>query len=212
LTIGITLINIIIQILMPEILIKYRHKEESDTLAKHWKVILKGLAFIISGVAIYFICENEVRTINIIMLSIISMLMGLVISIDIRVRIIPNILLLVMLICTTIYLYTNYDITQVFINFGFMCGMVASLLLLTNLLGFSGYFGAGDIKLISVGTYLLGISYFGFTLMWIGMIVAMIISLLPLLLMKKITLKSMIPFGQFISCGILLGMVVLYIY
>ena len=130
----------------------------------------------------------------------------ILIIVDLRLRLIPNEVLLWMLIFGVVM--------QVIVNgFGALFGCIFASAMVFGLFGMLGNFmgfykiGAGDCKLAMVMTMSLGYplvltSLFGFS----G---SMLLFCLIGLLLKKITLKSYLPLGPFMVPGFWVGLVIL---
>lgn len=120
---------------------------------------------------------------------------------DARVRIIPNVLLLVLLFIMTLYKIIKCDYMSIPVGFGYLVGMMLLVIGMTKMFGYGNSFGAGDIKFLSVAAYCC--IYELIVPLLLGLAVAQVIISFTLLLMKKATLKSMIPFGPAISIGLI---------
>ncbi|MBQ7129856.1 MAG: prepilin peptidase [Oscillospiraceae bacterium] len=130
----------------------------------------------------------------------------ILILVDLRLRLIPNEVLLWMLIVGVIM--------QVWVRgFGALFGCVfASMIvfcLFATLGNFMGLYkiGAGDVKLAMVITMSLGYPTILTTLL--GFSVSLLLFCVIGLLLKKITLKSYLPLGPFLVPGFWVGLIVL---
>lgn len=197
---------------LPGRIMKSKHKEDLAGKTKRIAVtVLSEIAFLAADA---WLLVKEPDLISFLLLSAILMLSGAIVIIDTRCRIIPNLCLFPMLLLATGYLVRSIvmgadwgilissTVSMIFVCFG----MIA----LTNMLHFQGYLGAGDIKYCAVGAYLFSFSA-RFAGMLIGIVVSMLIYLIPMLLAKKITLKSLIAFGPFIGFGMMSGICGMYL-
>jgi leader peptidase (prepilin peptidase)/N-methyltransferase len=121
--------------------------------------------------------------------------------IDYRHQIIPNSTVIFILILGIINLFINMDNYLSYI-IGFF---VASVPLLILAIISGGKMGGGDIKLMAVAGLLLGWEYILLALM-IGSIVGSVIGI-TLIMLKRIKRQEMIPFGPFLSFGIMIALV-----
>ncbi len=212
------IISLILCFIMPDKIIRYKKKTEKDTLNKKRKNLFLALVLFIHSLLSYSIIFNTLNfntnDIKVILQNIIILILLMIIEwitlIDIRTRIIPNILLLSMLILITIYKCLSVTNIETFFNefvpsvFSMLL-VVSGILFLNSLFGSNYIFGSGDIKYLGVGAYLCGhmaqISSLlsGFAIGTFGIIFL-------LLILRKITLKSVIPFGPMISIGFINGL------
>lgn len=121
--------------------------------------------------------------------------------IDYRHRIIPNGIVLILLITGIIFKLLYNPFTYMDSIIGFFCASVPMLML--SIL-FKGGLGGGDIKLMAV----VGI-FLGWKLTWLALFIASIIGSIigiVLIMLKKKDRKAMIPFGPFLSLGIMISM------
>jgi Flp pilus assembly protein protease CpaA len=190
-------------------------KKNKTDLAGKKKIIVSRIlaeaAFIGSSILLVFM---EKDLVSCLFLMAILMLSSSIIIVDTRCRIIPNLCLFPMLLLCIGYMGRNIKLggswEQVPAGIFSMVMMCLILQALTAMLHFQGYLGAGDIKYLSVAAFL-----FSFSSRITGMLIALVISmaayLIPMLLTKKITLKSMIAFGPFIGFGMMGGICWLYL-
>lgn len=191
-------------------LISKKKLEEKDTKTKAEKIIFTVLSVAFTGATTAFLIYSEKSMPMLVILCMIAVLAGMIFLMDIRVRIIPNVCLYPILLLAVI----RYIVLKNYVGIG--SGFVAmffacyGLLLLTRLLGFNGCFGSGDIKLLSVCVFFFGIdrNIIGFVAGWV---ISLFATTIVLLLMKKITMKSFIAYGPYISIGIFTGLCFMYI-
>lgn len=124
----------------------------------------------------------------------------LVISmIDLKHSIIPNGLVIAIMVLAVINLGFDFS-NWISYTIGFFC--VSGILLLIAVIT-GGKMGGGDIKLMAAAGLLLGWEKILLALM-IGAIIGAVIGI-ALIVMKVITRKQMIPFGPFLSLGIIIS-------
>ena len=127
------------------------------------------------------------------MLYIFFMIILIIISIiDIKKRTVPNILILVLLLPTLVYniLCNNQILFALAITLPFIL-----LYYLTNSIG------GGDVKLIFVSSLLLGFQQMVYAII-LSFFLSAVFSII-LIILKKATKKSTIPFAPFLSTGII---------
>jgi len=200
--------SVIFSIKIPDIIMKYKNKTDIDDLSKAKKYTVTVLACVALVASEIFILTRGISLFNWVCFAIILTLSATIIIVDTRCRIIPNLCLFPMLLTITVYLIYNTITKEMSVNIIYsiigMIMMCFMMITVTNLLGFKGYLGAGDIKYFSVAAYL-------FTLtgqivgMLTGLVAAIAIYMIPMLIAKKITMKSMIAFGPFIGFGVMFG-------
>ena len=167
--------------------------------------VISESVFLVSNL---FLLLREDDLVNFVLLSSILMLSAVVVIVDTRCRIIPNLCLFPMLLIAAGYLVYNMLRGAEWVNIPYsiisMLMMCFGLITLTNVLRFRGYLGAGDIKYCAVAAFL-----FTFSQRIVGMLIftvlSMVLYLIPMFLAKKITMKSLIAFGPFIGFGVMGG-------
>lgn len=198
--------------LLPSWIMKKKNK--SDIAEKHSILIARVFAEISYLCANAAVAIHEEDVFQFFFLSVVMMLSAAIIIIDVRCRIIPNICLALMLIACVGYrirlVVLGGDPLRIVYGVLSMIVMCAVLQLLTAMLKFQGCLGAGDVKFLSVGAFLFTFSSQIIGLL-AGLIISMLIYLVPMMLMKKITLKSMIAFGPFIGFGMMGGICWMYL-
>lgn len=196
-------------IFCPGMIIKKKGKVEKDKLSNTKKTLLEIATVLINIGCIVFLGLKETNPIILTILGLIAILSGIILIVDARVHIIPNMCLFPMLLLMLLYHIVLKDYMGIGNGFVAMFFTCYGILLLTKLLGFQGYFGAGDIKYLSVGAFMFGldVNLVGFVVGWVA---SLFIVVIPLLLTKKITGKSMIAYGPYISVGMCTGLMYLY--
>lgn len=146
---------------------------------------------------------------NILYATIIAVLttLGLIIAyIDVKIRIIPNELVLAILILGIVFQITYFGFTDLL---GAAISMIVMMVVFTAVAGFVGFgkVGAGDVKLAGVMGLSLG---YPLIVMAIGiMAVVLLIFILSGMALKKIYLSTMLPFAPFMIIGYIFALLTL---
>ena len=158
---------------------------------------LNGAVFALSGL----LAESLLTAI---LTSILFTLAQLITIIDIRIRIIPNELLLVLIVTGTVFQATQFSLLAVITSL--LC-MVAMIILFTAVAGFVGMdkVGAGDVKL--AGAMGIALGYPNTLTAVIIMSAVFLIFSLGGILLHRLTLKSMLPFAPFMMTGMVFTLV-----
>ncbi len=117
--------------------------------------------------------------------------------IDFKCRIIPNSFTVSLLITQSLCIYSLAEGTIGFLNF-LITLLLTLLMVVLSKLNIE-QIGIGDIKLFIVVNMIYGLSYLMYTMIF-AMVIIIFVSI-PLLIMKKITLKSGFPFVPFYLFG-----------
>jgi Flp pilus assembly protein protease CpaA len=200
--------EIITSLFIPTPLMKYKKKEDICSKGtKIFAVIASTVCLSLSGC---FLAAYEPGLLNFCLMSLFLMLSSVIIQVDTRCRIIPNLCLFPMLVLSAVYIGFNYSKPWIDIptNIFTMIIICMALMGLSSTI-FRGYFGAGDIKYLSVCGLLFGTSI-GMIGTLAGMVASLLIYLIPMLIAKKLTMKSFIAFGPFIGIGAMLGVCLVY--
>lgn len=207
--VGLCFLSVISGILFPNWIIKRKNLCDRDTLGNAKNTGLFLIATILNIICVIFLGIVEENWIIFLILGLIANLAGLILIVDARVHIIPNMCLFPMLLLMAGYHIIFKDYTGLINGFIAMFFTCYGILALTKLLGFNGYFGAGDIKYLSVGAFMFGlnVNLAGFVVGWVA---SLFIVVIPLLLLKKISKTSMIAYGPYISVGMFTGLMFLY--
>lgn len=190
-------------------IIQMKGKTEQDTMSQSTKIMTWISASILSAGTMNIVWNTEmaINDVSKLCLMLIALLSSLCMYIDMRVKIIPNMLLLPMLIFATIFHILNGGLMAVLSGVVALFIAVYGLIGITKLFGYMGQFGAGDIKMFGVGMFLFATSFIGMMGMLCGFIASMFLLVGSLLATKQITLKSMMPFGPFIGIGMIFGII-----
>jgi len=183
---------------------KCRHKNRDPgydarytaTFIKLGFCILNGYAWFLSGVLsgtlpAALLCSALMTT---------AVLIGVI---DVRVRIVPNELVLVMLVCGTIFQVLQFGVMAILSSFFCLLVMAAVFTTVASFIGFDKV-GAGDVKLAGAMGFALG---YPDILTAMGVMAAgfLLFSLTGILL-KRLTLKSMLPFAPFMMTGMVVAL------
>lgn len=188
-------------------LIFYKGKTSVDVLSEKKRnvmnLLLVGSALLVSEIAVA--CSSGI--ISGILLTAFTALLAVCMGVDIRVHIIPNICLLPMLCAAVVYLMINWPGTAGFLtHIGTALAFCYGMLLAAKLVHAEALLGAGDIKLITVVSLLFGMGC-AEIVMFAGMILSLLAYVVPMMMTKKMTLKSMVALGPFIGIGTMAGIV-----
>lgn len=184
-----------------------RNQPEKVEFINKW-IIKRRNKFIVSftnGILWAFVINFEE---SIILAVIVSMIMtlGLMISlIDLRIRLIPNELVLTLLVLGALYQMINFGLKSLLIAFACMIIIMSIFMILGAIMGFDKI-GAGDVKL--AGAMGVVLSYPN---IFIGLFVMAIIILLFCLLgfsLYKLTLKSMFAYAPFMMSGMIVSLAI----
>lgn len=124
----------------------------------------------------------------------------LIAIIDIRILIVPNELLLVMIVTGTAFQAMKFGYTAILLSLVCMAVMVVFFTLVAGIVGFEKV-GAGDVKLAGAMGLALGYPNV-LTALVIMSAVFVVFSLIGLVL-RKLTLKTMLPFAPFMMIGMI---------
>lgn len=133
--------------------------------------------------------------------------LGIIIAfIDIKIRIIPNELVLEMFALGIIFQTINYGLQGII---GSIVCMIFIMIVFTAVAGFMGFgkVGAGDVKLAGAIGFSLG--YPLVVVAMLTMAVALLIYILIGLALKKIKLTTMLPLAPFLSVGYIFSLLTL---
>ena len=191
-------------------LIEKKKLIERDTKKKWEKSALLVIDLIFTSVCLAILVCFEKNILMLLIIAVIAILSGMIFLVDARVKIIPNVCLYPILLLAVIRYLLLKDYVGLENSFIAMFVTCYGLLFVMKLLGLKGYFGSGDVKLLSVSVFLFGISQHivGFVVGWV---VSLFATISVLLLLKKITRKSMIAYGPYLAIGILTGLCSMYI-
>jgi leader peptidase (prepilin peptidase)/N-methyltransferase len=118
--------------------------------------------------------------------------------IDLRIRIIPNELVLAVIILGIIFQLVHFGVKNVIVAAFFMVALMSVLILAANILGFEKI-GAGDVKLIGAMGLVLG--YPDIITALIATSSSMMLYCIVGLLIRRLKRTSMFPFAPFIMFG-----------
>lgn len=122
----------------------------------------------------------------------------LIAIIDLRIRIVPNELLLVMVVAGIAFQAVHFGFSAILISAICMIGMIVFFSVVAGMVGFDKV-GAGDVKLAGVMGLTLG--YPNIIIAIIVMCAGFLIFSVVGLIIRKLTLKSMLPFAPFMMTG-----------
>lgn len=127
----------------------------------------------------------------------------LITIIDLRIRIVPNELLLVMVVAGLTFQAVQFGLTAVLISVLCMLGMMVFFSVVAGMVGFDKV-GAGDVKL--AGAMGLALGYPNIITALIIMCAVFLIFSAVGLILRKLTLKTMLPFAPFMMIGMVFSL------
>ncbi|MFB0920169.1 MAG: A24 family peptidase [Oscillospiraceae bacterium] len=165
--------------------------------AKLGLCVLNAAAWFLSGLL----------TDNFLIAALVSVLLStalLTALVDIRIRIIPNELLLIMIVLGLAFQAVQFGLAAIMP--ALLC-MAAMMLLFSAVAGFVGFdkVGAGDVKLAGAMGFALG-----YPVIISGLVImsaVFVIFTLAGLLTKRLTLKTMVPFAPFMMTGMVFALI-----
>ncbi|PKM72296.1 MAG: hypothetical protein CVU91_09870 [Firmicutes bacterium HGW-Firmicutes-16] len=185
-------------------LYKYRKKGMSLEVDSRYTVlpvkvglcVLNGAAWLLAG----YLADNFLIAALVSVLFSTALLMALV---DIRIRIVPNELLLVLIILGLAFQAAQFGFAAIIP--AILC-TVAMMFLFSTVAGFVGFdkVGAGDVKL--AGGMGLALGYPAIISGLVIMSAVFLLFTLVGLLTKKLTLKTMVPFAPFMMTGMVFAL------
>ncbi len=155
--------------------------------------ILNGAVWLVS----FFLIENIVAAA---LSSILFSLAVLIAIIDLRIRIVPNELLLIMILVGIPFQMINFGVSAALISVLCMAAMIIFFISVAFLVGFDKV-GAGDVKL--AGAMGLALGYPNIITALVIMSAVFLVYSAGGLIIKKLTMKSMLPFAPFMMCGMI---------
>ena len=194
----------------PDKIIKWKKKEIKEDISKKNIKLFTVINFIVTACFLVSECITEDAMLKMTLTLLTITTTGIISIVDIKARIIPNILLLFILILSLI-LHILYEPIQSLVpDFVMMLMACLGLCSVVSIAGqivgaFKGSMGAGDIKYIAVIAFSLGTSG-RFIYAVIGMAVSYFVVIIPLMILKKMGRYSYIPFGPFISFGFMFSL------
>lgn len=191
---------------LPEIsksITAFKCKEKNTELiydSRYTSLLLKVGLCIFNGVAWGLAGLFSESILSAVLVSMLFTIAVIIAIIDIRIRIIPNELLLIMLAMGIAYQAVSFGLMAILTSL--VC-MVVMIIVFTAVAGFVGMdkVGAGDVKLAGAMGLVLGYPNV-ITAVLIMSAVFLIFTLIGMTL-RKLTLKSMLPFAPFMMTGMI---------
>jgi len=186
-------------------IIEYKKKAESIKTAKQlFNRFINVLIILLNGAAWYFIAST-VDNIFAAVIICIQISLGIIFAyIDIKIRIIPNELILVLLALGITFQSFNYGLEGVL---GSIISMIFIMIVFTALATFMGLgkVGAGDVKLAGAIGFALG---YPSIITAMGAMAAVLLSFILIgLAIKKIRMTTMLPLAPFLVAGYIFALV-----
>lgn len=196
--------------MIPEIsnkIIEYK-KGKDNVITSKEKLYVNILLCIVNGI-VWFYSFYNVNNIFYALLIAIQITLGLIVAyIDVKIRIIPNELVLSMIVLGIIFQIIYFGFKGLL---GAIISMIVMMIVFTAVAGFVGFgkVGAGDVKLAGAMGLSLG---YPLIITAIGiMAVALLGFILTGMALKKIFLSTMLPFAPFMIIGYIAALVSLII-
>lgn len=178
---------------------KYAGKQQNvDTYADTSKFLLKAVISVFYSVGwamITFYCKTILSAV---LLCLLWAMAALITVIDLKVHKIPNEAVLIVAVFGIIFQISCFGMLGLFYAFLSMIAVMVLCIILVEMMGFQS-FGAGDVKL--AGAMGLSLGYPHILQGLIAMSILLILFCLIGMLIKKLTLKSMLPFAPFLMAG-----------
>lgn len=156
-----------------------------------WSIASLLLALYLLGFYVYNVSGSILQIVDLIISLIIISI------IDVKWRIIPNYMTMCTLISQMAMAYIVSMTFPTLLNFIITALILIVLMVISKMS--KEQIGMGDIKLLTVINLIYGISFTVYSLI-ISMLI-MLLTTIPLLIIKKVKLKSEIPFAPFIAIG-----------
>ena len=169
-------------------------KINADMLKK-WYGIVGGTAFFGLATAALLFTQMDFEVVRLFLLFLILLIIS---AIDLKWRIIPDALTVSLGLQQLLFLYAVSQNTVDWFNVGVSVGLFGLLILISYLSKWE--FGMGDVKLITVFNLALGISVTLYCVV-LGLLLVAIVSI-PLMIAKKRTMKTSVPFAPYFTAGL----------
>lgn len=124
--------------------------------------------------------------------------LAIISAVDLKRHMIPN-LQLFLLVLTQLVLSLLLKTAQLHLSALLAALLVLGCMVLVSFLS-KGQFGLGDAKLLTVAVLICGLSASVYALL--GALLMMLLFSLPCLLLKKLTLRTQLPFAPFFTVGL----------
>ncbi|HEX2986462.1 MAG TPA: A24 family peptidase [Caproiciproducens sp.] len=188
-------------------LAKYREKYESLVLKKvfTWLPVLCCLLNAAGWAAISYYSQNVFSASALCLIWSLAILISVI---DVQIHTIPNETVLLLMVLGIDFQLSCFGLNGLLFAALSMAAVMAGFLFLAGAMGFQSV-GAGDVKLAGAMGLALGYPHILYGL--IAMSVLMIAYSLTGMLLKKITLKSMLPFAPFMMAGMAVAVILLLV-
>jgi len=180
-------------------IVVYKHqKRDIKTAAWGFNRKLCVIFFILNGLLWGFAGMEAGDTISALLVSLLFTVAILIAVVDLRIRLIPNELILIMLCLGVPFQIIFFGWSSLLPAFLCMIAIGLVFTLVGRLVGFEQV-GAGDVKLVAVMGFVLG--YPNIMIALTGLTVVLLIYCLGGLALKKLTRYSTFPFAPFLMFG-----------
>jgi|LSQX01.3.fsa_nt_gb leader peptidase (prepilin peptidase)/N-methyltransferase len=186
-------------------IIEYKKKAESiKTVNQPFDRLINVLIILFNGAAWYFIASTVDNIFAAVMICI-QISLGIIFAyIDIKIRIIPNELILVLLALGITFQLFNYGLEGVLGSIISMIFIMIVFIALATFMGL-GKVGAGDVKLAGAIGFALG---YPSIITAMGAMAAVLLSFIIIgLAIKKIRMTTMLPLAPFLVAGYIFALV-----
>ena len=196
--IGIAVIAVLLAYKINYLIRYFKNKENINPLKTMQGFVGWWIGLALEAVSALFITVYKIPGYYFQLLDL--MLSVIIISvIDARSKIIPNYLMVALLlsqiICAFTFAKTYLDIWNVVLSI-----IVLGVLMLASKIS-KEQIGMGDVKLITAVNLIYGLSFTMYSFMFA--LIIMLVCMIPLLILKRIKLKSQLPFAPFYTLGII---------
>lgn len=180
---------------------KQQNLVEYVNLSRTFLKVASAVFYSIGWAMIAFYCTTFLSAF---LLCLLWSMAALIAVIDLRIHMIPNEAVLVVAVLGILFQLSCFGTVGLLYAVISMVAVMAALTFLVSMMGFNS-FGAGDVKLAGAMGLSLGYPYILQGL--VAMSVLMIIFCLLGIIIKKLTLKSMLPFAPFMMSGMSLAII-----
>ena len=197
--IALTILGLFVGYMIPRISLKIIEYKKKITSTNSDENKLINLLIILFNAAAWYFTAFTVDNLFVAVLICIQMSLGIILAyIDIKIRIIPNELILVLLVLGIIFQAFNYGLEGIL---GAIISMIFIMIVFTALATFMGLgkVGAGDVKLAGAIGFALG---YPSIVTAMGAMAAVLLSFILIgLVTKKIRMTTMLPLAPFLVVG-----------
>ena len=168
----------------------------TSTYLKLGLCVLNGAVWVLSGMLTAYLPET-------VLISFLFTTAVIVTIIDIRIRIVPNELLLVMIVIGIAFQAVQFGFMAILTSAICMIAMMVFFTIVAGIIGFDKV-GAGDVKLAGAMGLVLGYPNIisAMIIMCAGFVIFSVVGIV----IRKLTMKSMLPFAPFMMIGMVVAL------